>query len=774
MLIGGLCAIGLLLIGEAAPGWFPVRFVVEVHDGQVVLDADGSEHVFKPPVPSPWSHVKLVQPDPTLREYQVDGSDVTSRKDRDPDEIRAMESNPLYQVAAWMRDEPSYSRWDDAKLTDLADGRVVATGQQAVEAAALPAAFRLEVSLHRPEGLSLIDLSTDQPPYHGVVEISRDRRSMSWSIGEKGSDQVAHWLFPDQPAPVAAELLQLLGRSAVAGYALLLIAWGLGWVVSLLWRAKPTPESKDIGYATRSDADELSEHSSDERLTTSQARPGRAARVAIVVGVSAAWLVAASWVTIRLYHQLPHIVDAAAYYFETNMLRSGRLWLDPPPSVNYLKSYFETVMDGRWFSQYPPGAPAVYALGGVVGLAWLMGPLCALAMILATAFAARTLYGASAGWIALGLGVLSPFILFQAGAFMSHPVAGAALAGALAAFAYAERSGRFRWYALSGALLGWGLLSRELSTVLFGAPLVVWLLLHRRWHGLGLLMAAGIPFALAYLAYNAQLTGDPFLLPRNAVNPSDVYGFGFTNSADTHHTLAAGLVNADENLTLMQFDLFGWPPLFALSLLCLPFLLGKARGYDWLAAGALLLYIAGYLGVPGHGIVLGPRYYFEALPWILLLAARGVQSLVLALQDLRLPRSAAWSGVLAVLGLLSLSTLLFYDPHLVERRTDYFAMDNNRGVSIPFLDNTLFGPKLTGFDGPTLVLVPDEIVFKTLSGMNCPDLGRSHVQECQVLFFDSGLDHADELMKNYPGRTVLVAKLTNNVVTLGPYVPKGS
>ncbi|MBV9325036.1 MAG: glycosyltransferase family 39 protein [Chloroflexi bacterium] len=727
-----------------------MRFVLEVHDGQIVLDADGSQNTFNSKAPGPWTHVQLVQPDPTEREYQVDGSDVTSRKDRDADEIRAMEASPLYRVAAWLRDEASYSRWDNVKLTDLSDGRVVATGREAVEAAALPVAFRLEADLHRPEALSQIDLRTDQPPYHGVFEISRDRRSITWSIGEKGSDQVAHWLFPEQPAPFAAELLQLLGRAAIAGYGLLLIAWAAGWLLSRISsRRGPSAASASAG-------------------------PGKAAQGGIVAGLSIAWLVAASWVMIRLYHQLPHIVDAAAYYFETSVFRSGHLWLDPPPSVNYLKSYFETVMDGRWFAQYPPGAPAIYALGGVAGLAWLMGPLCGLVLILATASAARKLHGPPTGWIALGLGLLSPFIVFQSSSFMSHPVAGAALACALAAFACAERSGRLRWYAVSGALLGWGVLTRELSTVLFGAPLVVWLLAKRRWPGLGLLVAAGIPFVLAYLAYDAQLTGDPFLLPRNAVNPSDVYGFGFTNSADTHHTLAAGLSNADENLTLMQFDLFGWPPLFAFSLLCLPFLLGKARGYDWLAAGALLLYIAGYLGVPGHGIVLGPRYYYEALPWVLLLASRGVQGLIACLQDLRLPRSAAYGGVLVVLGLLSLSTLLFYDPHLVERRTDYFAMDNNRGVAVPFVTNTLFGPRLTGFDGPTLVLIPNEIVFKTLAAMNCPDLDHEHAQQCQVLFFDSGTDHADELMRSYPGRTVLVANLVNNVVTLQPFVPKNS
>jgi len=350
---------------------------------------------------------------------------------------------------------------------------------------------------------------------------------------------------------------------------------------------------------------------------------------------------------------------------------------------------------------------------------------------------------------------------------MSHPVAGAALAGALAALVYAERTRHLRWYLAIGALLGWGFLTRELSTGLFGLPIVVWLAIHRRWRAIGLLIAATLPFALAYLAYNAKLTGDPFLLPRHAVDPADLYGFG--TYGDVHHTLAAGLVFTDEYLTLLQFDLFGWPPLFALSLLSLPFLLGRAGRYDVLLGGALLVYIAGFVGVPGLGIVLGPRFYYEALPWLLLLATRGLQSLAVTLRALGVPPLPARGGVAIVVGLLSLNTVLFYDPHLVERRTDYFAIDDNRGVRIPFITNTLFGPMLTGFDRRTLVLVPDVAVYKTLSALNCPLLDAQHVQQCQVLFVSAGLDRAADVVQAYPGRSLFTAQVSNGAVTLQPY-----
>src|SRR5262249_21276564 len=99
----------------------------------------------------------------------------------------------------------------------------------------------------------------------------------------------------------------------------------------------------------------------------------------------------------------------------------------------------------------------------------------------------------------------------------------------------------------------------------------------------------------------------------------------------------------------------------------------------------------------------------------------------------------------------------------------YFAMDHNRGVAVPFVENTFFGPRLVGFDAPTLVFVPNEVVYKSLSGLNCPALDASRIQDCQVLFASIGLGEAPDLARAYPGRVLLTAKLSNNVVKLEPY-----
>src|SRR5262249_57931271 len=128
------------------------------------------------------------------------------------------------------------------------------------------------------------------------------------------------------------------------------------------------------------------------------------------------------------------------------------------------------------------------------------------------------------------------------------------------------------------------------------------------------------------------------------------------------HPLAAGLANPDELLTLLQFDAFGWPPLFTFGLMGLPFLVGRARVWDALAALGFLAFVVAYVGYFYHGIALGPRYYFEAMPWVLLLAGRGAQTLA----EVACSRLAATAMVV----LLALNSVFFYVPAELQRRTD--------------------------------------------------------------------------------------------------------
>jgi 4-amino-4-deoxy-L-arabinose transferase-like glycosyltransferase len=392
-------------------------------------------------------------------------------------------------------------------------------------------------------------------------------------------------------------------------------------------------------------------------------------------------------------------------------------------------------------------------------------------MLAAIGWTGRLLYGPRTGLAALALGALSPFILFQAGSFLSHPIAGALLAGALAAFMTGERSGgQVRWYALAGALLGAAGLTREAASVLFATPLVVWLVQYRRWRPLGRLVAAGLPFVALYVVYNTALTGSPLILPRNLFDPTDRFGFGDGMGFHQRHTLAAGLANADELLTLLQLDLFGWPPLFTLGLLGVPLLLGRADRRDRLLVGGFLLFVAAYVGYFYHGNALGPRYYYEALPFMLLLAARGLQ--VAAHSAVRLGSSvfAARAGVLASVALLSLNTGLFYLPREVARRSDFAALPGAQPLALAFVQASTLGPRLTNVPTPALVLVNDWWLYNAVvAPLNCPDMDAEALPRCPVIFaLAQSATGARDLRGQYPGRTVLRAVAVHNTLDLVP------
>jgi hypothetical protein len=235
-------------------------------------------------------------------------------------------------------------------------------------------------------------------------------------------------------------------------------------------------------------------------------------------------------------------------------------------------------------------------------------------------------------------------------------------------------------------------------------------------------------------------------LPRAIFNPSDHFGFGDGVGFHTRHTLAAGLVNTDELLTLLQFDAFGWPPLFLFALMLVPVLLGRWTTWDGLALIGLGTFVAAYIGYFYHGIALGPRYYFEAMPWLLLLVARGLRALGV------LARNHALGA--AMLAALSLNTLLFYLPSELDRRTDLSGMPGAPKLRLDFVQASLFGPDLRGLPNNSLVVTDDWWLFNTaLVALNCP-----RVPNCGVLFaLAATTGDAERLQQAYPGRSLLRA-----------------
>jgi hypothetical protein len=318
-------------------------------------------------------------------------------------------------------------------------------------------------------------------------------------------------------------------------------------------------------------------------------------------------------------------------------------------------------------------------------------------------------------------------------------------------------------------------LTRELSGLVIGgatAAFVIFanrrvLMAEPRRLLVGAMLAAPIAFATAniYLLYNALQTGDPLTAPRALTLPADRYGFGQNIGFYGQHTLAAGLVILDQLLTALQTTLYGWPFYLTLALLpCAYLVRRRITRWDVFLGAMIVLLLALQVGYFYHGIYLGPRYLYEALPFLLLLTSRGATSLAEALgrgarwawAAVRRPitkRAAAIVGRLVVAGLLVAliaCNALYYLPRQAQLRTNYSGL--------PIWEPVDVGAIYAFQQSRALVVTDDQaIYYYILFPLNDPDLADQTIYAYAATSGDRAT-----LQAEFPDRTIYVLQVGAN------------
>ena len=326
----------------------------------------------------------------------------------------------------------------------------------------------------------------------------------------------------------------------------------------------------------------------------------------------------------------PRNVDGFAQLFQARIFLSGRLWAPPPPpaEIGNFATLHMIVGPARWFSQYPPGQALVLAAGLAAGAWWLLNPLFAVALVVGTYRTARWCAGESTARLAALLLCLSPFVVAVAGSEMSHLPAAALGMLAAAASTAAGRDWR-RAGLLAGVLLGVLAAFRPLDAVAAAAPAAVILLMaappSRRVAALAAAGVAGVMLTLPLFWYNAHTTGSWHELgytylwgPNHSLGFHPVpWGIPLTPAR------AVGLTSLD----LHQVDAYLFDaPFPVLVLVAVAFVAARRRleARDAVpVAGAAAL--VGLLFFYWHrDVFYGPRFLFTAVPWMVVLVARGL------------------------------------------------------------------------------------------------------------------------------------------------------
>ncbi|HVB22924.1 MAG TPA: hypothetical protein VNG51_13355 [Ktedonobacteraceae bacterium] len=774
---------------------------IDVQHGAATLYV-GSESVSLGTVGQPTQLV-FSPHDPVIHEYQIDGTDSTNNYTLDQTYINSIASSPYYRFQSWMRDLEGTSRWRNAQV--WLNGREQQSVQWPVNGSSmtLPAAqsLHINVQLQRPETLMTLTLLSAGGR---IVTITLDRNDRQIQVshfvpGQSNDASPTTTFFPIDPAPFAAMVLDTLIRITLWAVLVLLVVviaeMGIGLIVARRGRlivptadlsastpsikTAPTPGKRAaqsaVGTLNRplheeirsSDAGVSSLHAWKRLLRTCWQQLTAAIHPIALVALAGS-LVFVAWIAAVQYNGEPHIFDASAYLFAAKMYALGHFSVPIPAVVDRFPGPFMVQFNGQWFGQYAPGTALTLVPGIWLGVPWLVEPVLGTFALLGTGLIAARLYDRRVATAAVLLGTLSPFYSYLSASYLSHTVALFYFVwGTWALLRFAQ--GQASWnMPLAAALFGMAGLTRDLVAVLYvgivlpGIMLLAWRDIRQNWRfwivPLVTFFSVLLLFFMFNALFNALLTGNPLVTPRSLFFAGDHWGFGQGVGFYGQHTLAAGFVNIDELLTILQIDLFGWPFYLTLAFLAIPFLTRRFVGADWFMLAVTAIMTGAYIGYFYHGIYLGPRYLFETLPFLLILTSRGIFTLAATASEARqavskwvadsrsttfMPRLPGVSIMTIVLiTALLLCNVIYYMPRQIVLHQDFSGLPAGYALDLP----EIYHPPLHN----AIIVTGDYTLYQmVLFPLNDPLLHDNIL----YAFANSSADYT-ELRSAFPGRSL--------------------
>lgn len=414
---------------------------------------------------------------------------------------------------------------------------------------------------------------------------------------------------------------------------------------------------------------------------------------------------------------IPNVPDSVLYVFQSKIFASFQIAGDAPPSYesfDIFRPHMMQLVDGRWFSHYPFGHPLFLAVGQVFHVPWLVPPLLGAGCVGLIYGVGKRVYGVAVGLVATVVLFFSPFFQMTASNFMSHNTAAFVILACLFFLTRPLERRRCAMF-LSGLCLGLLFNIRPLPAVAIMPPLGLFLGYELLTAGddrprvlreLLAFAAGGLVMLLAYFLYNQATTGEFLTSPYALQGTYDENTFGFGG----RHSTNVGLQNEQALLSLMILVANGWPVYIGLAFGFLPFIMGTHNRWDFLL-GACALAIAGaQIMYVNSAIMHGPRFWYETMPFLMLLTARGVVSLRdvgSALGDW-LARRAGWFPSVSSTATTSFAVFSLV-AGLVAFSSWGWLLENRTAWTILFMPSKI--SQLEGFNytDPRLLDVADEM-----------------------------------------------------------------
>ena len=395
-----------------------------------------------------------------------------------------------------------------------------------------------------------------------------------------------------------------------------------------------------------------------------------------MIGVSIGCVLICGSISWHLFDGIPGFIDSCSYMFQARLFAHGMLFAPLPPETQFFE-VGNTILSEKWYTVYPPGYPAILALGVLFRITWLVNPILGGLTIVCIFLLAKELYGDNTAKLSVVLACACSFFLFMSSEFASHTSTLLFITVAFLSFVRMIKNKRPLFSAVvCGTALGIALLCRPYTTawicVLMGIATII------KWKEVSLrhILIGIIPLLTAcimLLAYNYVTTGHPLLFGYIAMHGKDHYpGFHDAPWSKQPHTIAQGFKHVFTNLNALSIFLFEWP-IPSLFFVCLFLAFGKMRFWEWLLVGWIGALLVGQFFYFFNQLDFGPRFVYECLPALILLTSRGMSLTTQFITSHRksLSENQAQNILCIVLICLFLFAYLFNVPATINTYQEY-------------------------------------------------------------------------------------------------------
>lgn len=384
------------------------------------------------------------------------------------------------------------------------------------------------------------------------------------------------------------------------------------------------------------------------------------------------FVVITSWVGVVSLDQFPNSADEFVYLFQAEDMSHGRF----SSSAHELPEFFEfhhlLQKDGIWVGRFPPGYPMILSIAYILHLPpFVINLVLGLILLFCFHRFVNEVYNERIALWSLVILTFTGFFIFNSASFFSHVTSG--LFSLLCVWMLYRYFGTQRMLSgvLAGLFLGMVLITRYYTALLVILPFIAYAIyrLKAKSFRLFLFMTLGGIFPLAFLLlYNYSTTGNAFML---------VTQWGFADEAlgfVRGHTPARGL-----KFTLKRMAMFIYWCSPQLLLLYGFYLIQKVRKFreavdhpeDYLF---ILLIIGYFFYYHSGGNQYGPRFYFEALPFLIVFVVVRVMN-----SGAKFPLALLISSLL--FQVVKIPMIASHENEVIVERQDVYTQVHKEGIS---------------------------------------------------------------------------------------------